>query len=132
MIKTHDRQGILDFFKELGMEIRTTQFKGYYKDMICYPIADYTGVIHMYEIANLENEKLYKLIRYVDRFDDHGCYWLSDKDKANIVKIPYGKVVEKDCISIVDNYTYNFKQAKLRHKKLKIERICREEDRCQD
>lgn len=50
------------------------------------------------------------------------------KDKANAVKIPYGKVVEKDCISIVDNYTYNFKQAKMRHKKLKIERICREED----
>lgn len=130
MIKTHDRQGIVDYFKELGMEIRTTSYKGWYKDMICYPIADYTGTIHLYEIANLENEKLYKLIRNVERFDDQGCYWLTAKDKANAVKIPYGKVLEKDCISIVDNYTYNFKQAKMRHKKLKIERICREEDRC--
>lgn len=128
MIKTHDRQGILDYFKELGMEIRSTQCNGWYLDLICYPIADYTGTIHLYEIANLENEKLYKLIRNVKRFDDQGCYWLTAKDKANAVKIPYGKVVEKDCISIVDNYTYNFKQVKMRHKKLKIERICHEED----
>lgn len=130
MIKTHDRQGILDYFKELGMEIRSTSFKGWYLDMICYPITDYNGALHLYEIANLENEKLYKLVRTVERFDDHGCYWLTEKDKENAVKIPYGKVVEKDCISIVDNYTYNFKQARIRHKKLKIERICREEDRC--
>ena len=128
MIKTHDRQGILDYFKELGMEIRSTGFKGWYLDMICYPIADYTGTIHLYEIANLENDKLYKLNRDVKRFDDHGCYWLTEKDKENAIKIPYGKVVEKDCISIVDNYTYNFKQAKMRFKKEKIERICREED----
>ena len=130
MIKTHDRQGIINYFKELGMEVRSTEFKGWYKDMICYPIVDYHGSIHLYEIANLENEKLYKLIRTIERFDDHGCYWLTEKDLSNVVKIPYGKVVEKDCISIVDNYTYNFKQAKMRHKKLKIERICREEDRC--
>lgn len=130
MIKTHDRQGILDYFKELGMEIRTTEFRGWHKDMICYPVADYTGTIHLYEIANLVNDKLYKLIRYVERFDDQGCYWLSDKDGIDPVKIPYGKVVEKDCISIVDNYAYNFKQAKMRFKKEKIERICREEDRC--
>lgn len=130
MIKTHDRQGILNYFKELGMEVRSTEFKGWYKDMICYPIVDNHGAIHLYEIANLENEKLYKLIRTIERFDDHGCYWLTEKDLSNVVKIPYGKVVEKDCISIVDNYTYNFKQAKMRHKKLKIERICREEDRC--
>lgn len=128
MIKTHDRQGIVDYFKELGMEIRSTHYKGWYKDMICYPIADYNGTIHLYEIAYLENDKLYKPIRYVERFDDHGCYWLTEKNQANAVKIPYGKVLEKDCISIVDNYTYNFKQAKMRHKKLKIERICREED----
>ena len=130
MIKTHDRQGIADYFKELGMEIRTTGFKGYYKDMICYPIADHVGIIHLYEIAYFENDKLYKIMRYVERFDDKGCYKLSSKDKENVVKIPFGKVVEKDCISIVDNYTYNFKQAKMRHKKLQIERICYEEDRC--
>jgi len=128
MIKTHDRQGILDYFKELGMEIRSTEFKGWYLDMIGYPIIDYTGAIHLYEIANLENGKLYKLIREVKRFDDKGCYWLTEKNKANAVKIPYGKVVEQDCISVVDNYTYNFKQAKMRFKKEKIERICREED----
>lgn len=131
MIKTHDRQGILDYFKELGMEIRSTSFKGWYLDMICYPIVDNHGSIHLYEIANLENEKLYKLIRTVERFDEHGCYWLTEKDKVNnAIKIPYGKVVEKDCISVVDNYAYNFKQAKMRFKKEKIERICREEDRC--
>lgn len=130
MIKTHDRQGILDYFKELGMEIRSTSFKEWYLDMICYPIVDNNGAIHLYEIANLENEKLYKLIRNVERFDEHGCYWLTVKDKANAIKIPYGKVVEKDCISVVDNYAYNFKQAKMRFKKEKIERICREEDRC--
>lgn len=129
MIKTHDRQGIRDYFKELGMKIRTAEYKGWYKDMIYYPIADYAGTIHLYEIANLENEKLYKLIRTVERFDEHGCYWLTEKDKENAVKIPYGKVVENDCISIVNNYTYNFKQAKIRFKKEKIERICREEDR---
>lgn len=128
MIKTHDRQGILDYFKELGMEIRSTSFKGWYLDMICYPITDYTGSIHLYEIANLENDKLYKLIREVKRFDDNGRYWLTEKNKANAVKIPYEKVLEKDCISIIDNYTYNFKQAKMRFKKEKIERICREED----
>lgn len=130
MIKTHDRQGILDYFKELGMEIRSTSFKGWYLDMICYPIVDNHGSIHLYEIADLENEKLYKLDRTIKRFDDHGCYWLAEKDKENAVKIPYGKVVEKDCISVVDNYAYNFKQAKMRFKKEKIERICREEDRC--
>ncbi len=128
MIKTHDRQGILDYFKELGMEISSTSFKGWYLDMICYPITDYTGSIHLYEIANLENDKLYKLIREVKRFDDNGRYWLTEKNKANAVKIPYEKVLEKDCISIIDNYTYNFKQAKMRFKKEKIERICREED----
>mgnify|MGYP001350283543 CR=1 FL=1 len=128
MIKTHDRQGILDYFKELGMEISSTSFKGWYLDMICYPITDYNGSIHLYEIANLENDKLYKLIREVKRFDDNGRYWLTEKNKANAVKIPYGKVLEKDCISIIDNYTYNFKQAKMRFKKEKIERICREED----
>lgn len=128
MIKTHDRQGILDYFKELGMEIRSTSFKGWYLDMICYPITDYNGSIHLYEIANLENDKLYKLIREVKRFDDNGRYWLTEKNKANAVKIPYEKVLEKDCISIIDNYTYNFKQAKMRFKKEKIERICREED----
>ncbi len=128
MIKTHDRQGILDYFKELGMEISSTSFKGWYLDMICYPITDYNGSIHLYEIANLENDKLYKLIREVKRFDDNGRYWLTEKNKANAVKIPYEKVLEKDCISIIDNYTYNFKQAKMRFKKEKIERICREED----
>lgn len=129
MIKTHDRQGIVDYFKELGMEIKTIEYQGWYKDMICYPIADYTGITHLYEIAKLENDKLYKLDKYVERFDDYGCYFLTNINK-NIIKIPYGKVVEKDCISIVDNYRYNFKQAKMRHKKFKIERICREEDRC--
>ena len=127
MIKTHDRQGILDYFKELGMEISSTSFKGWYLDMICYPITDYNGSIHLYEIANLENDKLYKLIREVKRFDDNGRYWLTEKNKANAVKIPYEKVLEKDCISIIDNYTYNFKQAKMRFKKEKIERICRED-----
>lgn len=68
MIKTHDRQGILDYFKKLG-------------------------------------------------FDDQGCYFLTEKGQIKSVKIPYKKVVEKDCISIIDNYTYNFKQAKIRHKK---------------
>ena len=29
MIKTHDRQGILDYFKKLGMEIRTIEFQGW-------------------------------------------------------------------------------------------------------
>ena len=53
---------------------------------------------------------------------------LLGKIKKNTIKIPYEKVVEKDCISIVDNYTYNFKQAKIRYKKMKIERICHEED----
>lgn len=112
------------------MEIRSEQCNRWYKDLICYPIADYTGITHLYEISKLENDKLYIFDRYIERFDDHGCYWLTAKDKANTIKIPYAKVVEKDCISIVDNYTYNFKQAKMRHKKLKIERICREEDRC--
>lgn len=46
-----------------------------------------------------------------------GCYFLTEKGQIKSVKIPYKKVVEKDCISIVDNYTYNFKQAKIRHKK---------------
>lgn len=128
MIKTHDRQGILDYFKELGMEIRSEQCNRWYKDLICYPIADYTGITHLYEIAKLENDKLYKPIRYVERFDDQGCYFLTEKGQIKSVKIPYKKVVEKDCISIVDNYTYNFKQAKIRHKKMKIERICHEED----
>lgn len=117
MIKTHDRQGILDYFKELGMEIKSIEYQGWYKDMICYPIADYTGTIQLYEIAYLENDKLYKPIRYVERFDDQGCYFLTEKGQIKSVKIPYKKVVEKDCISIVDNYTYNFKQAKIRHKK---------------
>lgn len=84
MIKTHDRQGIRDYFKKLGMEIKTIEFQG--------------------------------------------CYFLTEKGQIKSVKIPYKKVVEKDCISIVDNYTYNFKQAKIRHKKMKIERICCEED----
>lgn len=84
MIKTHDRQGILDYFKKLGMEIKTIEYRG--------------------------------------------CYFLTEKGQIKSVKIPYEKVVEKDCISIVDNYTYNFKQAKIRHKKMKIERICHEED----
>ena len=53
---------------------------------------------------------------------------LLGKIKKNAIKIPYEKVVEKDCISIVDNYAYNFKQAKIRFKKEKIERICHEED----
>lgn len=128
MIKTHDRQGILDYFKKLGMEIKSIEYQGWYKDMICYPIADYTGTIQLYAIAYLENDKLYKPIRYVERFDDQGCYFLTEKGQIKSVKIPYEKVVEKDCISIVDNYTYNFKQAKIRHKKMKIERICREED----
>lgn len=127
MIKTHDRQGILDYFKELGMEIRSTSFKGWYKDMICYPIVDNNGTINLYEIADLENEKLYKLNRTVEGFDDDGYYWLTVSDKKNAVKIPYGKVVENDCISIVNNYAYNFKQAKMRFKKEKIERICHEE-----
>lgn len=129
MLKTHDRQGIRDYFKELGMKIKTIEYQGWYKDMIYYPIADYTGTIRLYEIAYLENDKLYKPIRYVERFDDHGWYFLSEKGQIKSVKIPYGKVVEKDCISIIDNYTYNFKQAKIRFKKEKIERICREEDR---
>ena len=30
MIKTHDRQGILDYFKKLGMEIKTIEFQGCY------------------------------------------------------------------------------------------------------
>ena len=128
MIKTHDRQGIVDYFKELGMEIRSIEYQGWYKDMIYYPIVDNNGTINLYEIADLENEKLYKHNRTVERFDDDGCYWLTEKDKKNTVKIPYGKVVENDCISIVNNYTYNFKQAKIRHKKMKIERICHEED----
>ena len=128
MIKTHDRQGILDYFKKLGMEIKTIEYQGWYKDLICYPIIDNHGTINLYEIANLENEKLYKFIRTVERFDDDGCYFLTEKDQINSVKIPYKKVVEKDCISIVDNYTYNFKQAKIRYKKMKIERICHEED----
>lgn len=81
MIKTHDRQGILDYFKELGMEIRSTSFKGWYLDMICYPIIDNHGTINLYEIADLENEKLYKLNRTVERFDNDGCYWLTEKDK---------------------------------------------------
>lgn len=126
MIKTHDRQGILDYFKELGMEIKSIEYQGWYKDMICYPIADYTGTIQLYEIAYLENDKLYKPIRYVERFDDQGCYFLTSQIKS--VKIPYEKVVEKDCISIIDNYTYNFKHAKMRFKQEKIERICHEED----
>lgn len=81
MIKTHDRQGILDYFKELGMEIRSTQCNGWYLDLICYPIADYTGTIHLYEIANLENEKLYKLIRNVKCFDDQDVIGLLRKTK---------------------------------------------------
>lgn len=128
MLKTHDRQGIRDYFKKLGMEIKTIEYQGWYKDMICYPIVDNNGTINLYEIADLENEKLYKHNRIVERFDDDGYYWLTEKDKKNTVKIPYGKVVENDCISIVNNYTYNFKQAKIRFKKEKIERICREED----
>ena len=27
MIKTHDRQGILDYFKELGMEIKSIEYQ---------------------------------------------------------------------------------------------------------
>ena len=27
------------------MEIKTIEYQGWYKDMICYPIADYTGTI---------------------------------------------------------------------------------------
>ena len=96
MIKTHDRQGILDYFKELGMEIRSIEFQGWYKDMIYYPIVDNNGTINLYEIADLENEKLYKLNRTVERFDNDGCYWLTEKDKKNTVKIPYKKVVEKE------------------------------------
>ena len=61
MIKTHDRQGILDYFKKLGMEIKTIEYQG--------------------------------------------CYFLTEKGQIKSVKIPYKKVVEKDCISIVDNYT---------------------------
>ena len=83
MIKTHDRQGILDYFKELGMEIKSIEYQGWYKDMICYPIADYTGTIQLYEIAYLENDKLYKLIRYVERFDDQGCYFLTGQKKIS-------------------------------------------------
>ena len=128
MIKTHDRQGIRDYFKKLGMEIKTIEYQGWYKDMICYPIVDNNGTINLYEIADLENEKLYKHNRTVERFDDLGCYFLTEKGQIKSVKIPYGKVVENDCISIVDNYTYNFKQAKIRHKKMKIKRICHEED----
>lgn len=127
MIKTHDRQGIRDYFKKLGMEIKTIEYQGWYKDMICYPIVDNNGTINLYEIADLENEKLYKLNRTVEGFDDDGYYWLTVSDKKNAVKIPYGKVVENDCISIVNNYAYNFKQAKIRHKKMKIERICHED-----
>lgn len=129
MIKTHDRQGILDYFKELGMEIRSDQFNGWYIDLICYPITDYVGITHLYEISKLEDDKLYKFNRSVERFDDCGCYWLTN-NRENTIKIPFAKVVENDCISIIDNYRYIFKQAKIRHKKLKIERICREEDRC--
>ncbi len=128
MIKTHDRQGISDYFKKLGMEIRSIEYQGWYKDIICYPIVNNNGFINLYEIADLENEKLYKLNRTVERFDNDGCYWLTEKDKKNAVKIPYKKVVENDCISIVNNYAYNFKQAKMRFKKEKIERICHEED----
>lgn len=127
MIKTHDRQGIRDYFKKLGMEIKTIEYQGWYKDMICYPIVNNNGIINLYEIADLENEKLYKHNRTVERFDDDGYYWLTEKDKKNTVEIPYGKVVENDCISIVNNYAYNFKQAKMRFKKEKIERICHEE-----
>ena len=83
MIKTHDRQGIRDYFKKLGMEIKTIEYQGWYKDIICYPIADYTGTIHLYEIAYLENDKLYKLIRYVERFDDQGCYFLTGQKKIS-------------------------------------------------
>ena len=36
MIKTHDRQGILDYFKKLGMEIRTIEFQGGYVDNYIY------------------------------------------------------------------------------------------------
>ena len=103
--------------KNLEWKSKRLSTKGWYKDMICYPIADYTGTIQLYEIAYLENDKLYKPIRYVERFDDQGCYFLTEKGQIKSVKIPYKKVVEKDCISIVDNYTYNFKQAKIRHKK---------------
>lgn len=84
MIKTHDRQGIRDYFKKLGMEIKTIEYQGWYKDMICYPIVDNNGTINLYEIADLENEKLYKHNRIVERFDDDGYYWLTDKDKKKM------------------------------------------------
>ena len=128
MIKTHDRQGIVDYFKELGMEIRTTHCNNWYNDMICYPTVDNFGVVHLYEIAHVKNDKLYKLNRAVERFDEHGCYWLTNLDKINPTTIPFGKVTEKDCNALIDNFNYQFKQAKIRFKKDKIERICCEED----
>ena len=36
-----------------------------------------------------------KPIRYVERFDDQGCYFLTEKGQIKSVKIPYKKVVEK-------------------------------------
>ena len=58
-----------------------------------------------------------KLGMEIKTIEYQGCYFLTEKGQIKSVKIPYKKVVEKDCISIVDNYTYNFKQAKIRHKK---------------
>ena len=81
MIKTHDRKGIVDYFKELGMEIRTTHCNNWYNDMICYPVVDFHGCVHLYEIAHVKNDKLYKLNREVERFDDRGSYWLTNLDK---------------------------------------------------
>lgn len=128
MIKSHDRKGITDYFKELGMEIRTSSWNQSYTDMICYPNVDNHGSIHLYEIAHLKNEKLYKLNKIVLRYDAHGVYWLAEEEKPNTVV--FGKVSEKDCNSIVNSFIFKLKEAKKNFLKDKIERICREEDRC--
>lgn len=128
MIKTHDRQGIADYFKELGMEIRTSSYNRAYKDMICYPIVDHKGVVHLYEIAHLKNEKLYKLNKIVVRYDHHGVYWLAEDEKPSTTI--FGKVSEKDCNSIINSFIFKLKEAKKNFVKDKIERICREEDCC--